>query len=65
MTKLRLFGIVALVLAALSGLFERLFYGDVGPDGVLQESFFLPLAYILATLGIVMIAASVFQSRRD
>ncbi len=65
MTKLRLFGIVALVLAVLSGLSERLFYGDVGPDGVLQESFFLPLAYILATLGIVMIAASVFQSRRD
>ncbi len=65
MTKLRLFGIVALVLAALSGLSERLFYDGVDPDGVLQESFFLPLSYILATLGIVMIAASVFQSRRD
>ncbi len=65
MTKLRLFGIVILFLAALSGLSEHLFYGGVDPNGVLQESFFLPLTFILAAIGIVVLVASLFQSRRD
>ncbi|CUH46711.1 DUF3955 domain-containing protein [Ruegeria atlantica] len=65
MTRLRLFGIVSLFFAALSGLSEHLFYGGVGPNGVLHESFFLPLTFILAAIGVVVIVASLFQSRRD
>ncbi len=56
--------LVFFALAALSGLAETLFYGGVDADGVLQESFFLPLSFILAFAGIVALAMSVFCKRR-
>ena len=39
-SRLRIAGIIALVLAGLSWLAEMAFYGDIDPNGVLQESFF-------------------------
>ncbi|WP_035572747.1 DUF3955 domain-containing protein [Halomonas halocynthiae] len=61
---LRISGVTSLMLAALSWLVETLFYGDIDETGVLQESFFLPLAFILAALGIVLLVAS-FLTRRS
>ena len=56
--KTRLTGFIALVLAGLSGLAEIAFYGGIEPGGVLQESFFLPLTFILAVIGIVLLGIS-------
>lgn len=61
MNRRRIVGVAALVLAALCWLAEVSFYGGVDPDGVLQESFFLPLTFILGFVGVVMLAASLFR----
>lgn len=63
MSRLRIAGIVVIGLGVASGIAENVFYGDIGPDGVLQESFFLPLTFILAAIGTVMVVASLFRSR--
>ena len=42
-SKLRSAGFVALVLAGLSWLAEKAFYGEIDANGVVQESFFLPV----------------------
>lgn len=52
--KLFIVGSIMLVLSALFGLLETRFYGDIAPNGVLQESLFLPLAFILFALAIVL-----------
>jgi len=57
-------GLITLVFACLSWLAETLFYGDVDAQGVLQESFFLPLTFILALLGVVLVIASIILNRR-
>ena len=62
--KLRISGFIALVLAGLSWLSEAAFYGDVDANGVLQESFFLPLTFILAALGVILIFVSLLVKRR-
>ncbi len=62
---LRSLGLVSLVFAATSWLAERTFYGDVDDNGVLQESFFLPLSVILGIAGLICLALSfVVKSRR-
>ncbi|MDU9007116.1 DUF3955 domain-containing protein [Sedimentitalea todarodis] len=63
-SKLRISGFIALVLAGLSWLSETAFYDDVDANGVLQESFFLPLTFILAALGLVLIFVSLWVKRR-
>ena len=54
----------SLVLLGLSGLcqlMERTFYGGLDENGVLQESFFLPLSVMLGIVGLVLLLASVFR----
>lgn len=63
MSRLRIAGIVVIGLGVASGIAENIFYGDIGPDGVLQESFFMTLSIILAAVGAVLIVASLFKSR--
>lgn len=63
-SKLRISGFIALVLAGLSWLAETAFYGGIDPNGVLQESFFLPLTFILAALGVILIFISLLVMRR-
>ena len=55
---LRTLGLVALVFAATSWLAERTFYNGVEITGVLQESFFLPLSFILGAVGVFCLAMS-------
>jgi len=64
-SRLRIAGFLALVLAGLSGLAETAFYGAIDANGVVQESFFLPLTFILAALGIVLIVASLLIKARQ
>jgi len=60
----RLFGIIAIAVAILFWLAETTFYGDVDANGVLQESLFLPLTFLFAIVGIMLIAASLFIKSR-
>ena len=53
-SKLFISGSIILALATLSGLMESLFYGDIGSDGVLQESLFLPLTFIFLALALIL-----------
>jgi hypothetical protein len=51
MSRLTWLGIIVLIAGVVSGILERTFYGYVDENNVLQESFFLPLAFILIFLG--------------
>ena len=64
-SRLRIAGIIALVLAGLSWVAETTFYGGIDPNGVLQESFFLPLAFILAAIGVVLLGISLVLKPRQ
>ena len=64
-SKLRFTGFMALVLTGLSWLAETAFYGGIDANGVVQESFFLPLTFILTALGIVLILASLLIKFRQ
>ena len=63
-SRLRISGFIALVLSGLSWLAEIAFYGDIDANGVLEESFFLPLTFILAALGVILIFVSLLVKRR-
>lgn len=56
--KLRIIGIAVIGLALVFGLIESYFYGDLDADGVLQETLFLPLSFILTFLGATLVAIS-------
>jgi peptidoglycan/LPS O-acetylase OafA/YrhL len=58
MSKLMWLGIAALMAGVASGVLERTFYGYVDEHNVLQESFFLPLAFILIFLGGALMAVA-------
>ena len=63
--KLRIAGIVLLCLAFASGLAEHIFYGNrLDENDVLQESFFLPLTYILSFPGVILLIASLALKKR-
>ncbi|WP_201550874.1 hypothetical protein [Psychrobacter fjordensis] len=60
-SKLFISGSIMLALATLSGLMEGLFYGDIGADGVLQESLFLPLTFIFLALAVILYCLSLIM----
>ena len=59
MSKLMWTGIAVLMAGVASGLLEKTFYGYIDENNVVQESFFLPLAFILIFLGggLIIVAA--------
>lgn len=62
---LRTLGSVSLVFAATSWLAERIFYGGLDENGVLQESFNVPLSIFLFVFGVICLALSfVLKSKR-
>ena len=63
-SKLFVSGSIMLALAALSGLMESLFYGDIGSDGVLQESLFLPLTFIFLALALILYCLSLIMQAK-
>ena len=60
-SKLFISGSIMLALAGMSGLMESLFYGGIASDGVLQESLFLPLAFIFLALAIILYGLSLIM----
>ena len=69
MSKLMWLGIALVVSGVVSGILEQIFYGYVDENNVLQESFFLPLAFILIFLGggliVVAIARDLIRKFRN
>lgn len=63
MSKLTWLGIAALMAGVASGALEKIFYGYVDENNVLQESFFLPLAFILIFLGGGLIVVAIARNR--
>ena len=63
-SKLFISGSIMLTLAVLSGLMESLFYSDIASDGVLQESLFLPLAFIFLALAIILYGLSLIMQAK-
>jgi hypothetical protein len=63
-SKIRLTGISAIIIAVLLWLAEKVFYGGIDADGVLQESFFLPLSFLLGAIGILLFVVSLFMSAK-
>ena len=60
-TKLFLVGLLFLFLGILSLIMENIFYGYVDQDGILQESFFLPLGGFSFSLGLVVMVFSTIR----
>lgn len=59
MTKTMWFGIALVIAGVASGIFEQVLYGGrLDENNVVQESFFLPLAFILIFLGGVLIVVA-------
>ena len=59
MPKLMWLGLGLLTAGVISGICEQVFYGGrLDAGGVLQESFFLPLSFLLVFLGGLLIVVS-------
>jgi|GEM_PF-2916286 len=57
-------GVFLILLGISSYIAEQIFYGGVDENGVLQESFFLPLAFILGLIGLIMLFIGLVKTRR-
>lgn len=58
--KVLYIGVLLIILGILSGIAEAYFYGGhLDENNIVQESFFLPLSYILTFLGLIFFVFSV------
>ena len=66
MTRTMWSGSALLIAGVASWILDRLLYGGVDENNVLQESFFLPLAFILIFLGVALIvfATALFMRKK-
>ncbi|MXU64230.1 DUF3955 domain-containing protein [Oceanomicrobium pacificus] len=60
---LRLLTILLLVVGLLSAIIERRFVSGIDENGVVQESFFLPLSFIAGGLGLVLLVVLIVRGR--
>ncbi len=58
MSRLMWIGVTLIAAGITSGILEQVVYGGVDENNVLQESFFLPLAFILIFFGSGLILAA-------
>ncbi len=65
MSRLMWIGVTLIVAGITSGILEQVFYGGVDENNVLQESFFLPLAFILIFFGsgLILVATGCIMKR--
>jgi hypothetical protein len=60
MSKLVLTAIGLVIAGIISGAIEQIFYGGrLDENNVVQDSFFLPLSFMLIFVGVAMLVASV------
>ncbi len=66
MSRLMWIGVTLIVAGITSGILEQVFYGGFDENNVLQESFFLPLAFILIFFGsgLILIATGCRMKRK-
>jgi hypothetical protein len=55
MSKLTIAGITFIILGLISGYMQNTYYGYVDAEGVLHDSFFLPLSVLLLILGVLLL----------
>jgi|TARA_B110000438_G_scaffold47408_1_gene47693 hypothetical protein len=55
MSKLAITGIIFITLGIISGFIQNTYYGYIDADGVLHDSLFLPLAFLFAGLGLLIL----------
>ena len=60
-TKLFLASLFFMILGILSLFMENIFYGYIDQNGVLQESFFLPMSSFSFSLGLVAMIFSIIR----
>lgn len=66
MSKLLITGIIFIALGIISGFIQNTYYGYIDADGVLHDSLFLPLAFLFAGLGLLILlikAAIIFAHK--
>ena len=62
MSKFILTGMAFVIAGITSGIIEKIFYGTrLDENNVVQESFFLPLSFMLTFLGIILLAAGLIR----
>ena len=61
MSKLTLIGIVFIILGILSGTIQSVFYDYTDSNGFLHDSLFLPLAFILIAVGVVLLLIKIIS----
>lgn len=54
-------GIILLILGVVSWIIEQVFYNKIDEKGILQESFFLPLSFILGIVGIYLMTIGILK----
>lgn len=59
--KLMIASIASIVLGVVCLLLENTFYGGIDDNGVLQESFFLPLGMLSLLLGVFIALLLIFR----
>ena len=66
MTRTMWSGSALLIAGVASWILDRLLYGGLDENNVLQESFFLPLAFILIFLGgaLIVFATALFMRKK-
>jgi hypothetical protein len=55
MSNITLTGIIFIILGLLSGFIQSTYYGSIDTNGVLHDSLFLPLAYLFAGIGFLLL----------
>ncbi|WP_162946689.1 DUF3955 domain-containing protein [Ruegeria sp. EL01] len=61
--SLKSIGIFLIVLALVFWLCEQIFFGGLTEDGFLEESLFLPLGYLIAATGAVVLIVNWYRNR--
>ncbi len=63
MSKITWVGIILVIAGVTSGFLEKIFYGNqLDENNVVQENFFLPLAFILIFIGVAFIGFAVVRT---
>ena len=61
MSKLTIIGIVFVALGILSGFVQQNYYGYMDAEGMIHDSLFLPLAWILSMIGGLLLLTSMVR----
>ncbi len=61
MSKLAIVGFVFVALGFVSGFIQQKYYGYMDAEGVIHDSLFLPLAFILAMIGSLLLLISMVR----